>query len=103
MKMRQELEYKYHITSALGLLGLGVGFREQPNSHSASLQAAQLWGAADGRHHDTGFTPWSSNLSAAQEAIILIRNRVDTLSWKTAWKAGKAMNEEQVIALVCSL
>ncbi len=103
IKMSYELGHKHYITSALGLLGFAVGLREQPDPHSASLRAAQLWGAADGRHHVTGFTPWSSNLSAAQEAIILIRNRVDTLSWKTAWKAGKAMNEEQVIALVCSL
>jgi tetratricopeptide (TPR) repeat protein len=103
IKMSYELGHKHYITSALGLLGFAVGLREEPDPYSASLKAAQLWGAAEGRHYVTGFTPWLSNLRAVQEAIILIRSRVDDQSWKTAWKAGRAMNEEQAIALVCSL
>jgi tetratricopeptide (TPR) repeat protein len=101
--MSHELGHKHYITSALGLLGFAVGLREKPDPHTASLQVAQLWGAANGRNTVTGFTPWSSNLSAAQEAIINIRCRVDEQDWKAAWRAGKALNEEQTIALACSL
>lgn len=103
IKMSYEMGHKQYITSALGLLGFAAGMRGEPDPHSASLQAAQLWGAADGRHNLTGFTPWSSNLSAVQDMVILIRSRVDTPDWKSAWKAGRAMNEEQAIALACSL
>jgi tetratricopeptide (TPR) repeat protein len=101
--MSHELGHKHYITSALGLLGFAVGLREKPDPHTASLQAAQLWGAANGRHTVTGFTPWSGSLSAAQEAIIKIRSRVDEQSWKAAWREGRALNEEQTIALACSL
>jgi len=103
IKMSHELGHKHYITSALGLLGFAVGLREKPDPHTASLQAAQLWGAAAGRHAVTGFTPWLSNLSAVQEAIDKIRSHMDEQSWKAAWRAGKALNEEQIIALVCSL
>lgn len=103
IRISHELGHKHFITSALGLLGFAVGLREKPDPHTASLQAAQLWGAADSRHSVTGFVPWSSSLSAAQEAIIKIRSRVDEQSWKAAWRAGKALDEEQVIALVYSL
>jgi predicted ATPase len=102
IKMSHELGHKHYITSALGLLGFAVGLREEPDPHTASLQAAQLWGAVDSRHTVTGFTPWLSNLSAVQEAINKIRSHMDEQSWKATWRAGRALNEEQTIALACS-
>ena len=103
IRMSHELGHNHYITSALGFLVFAVGLREKPDPHTASLQAAQLWGAADGRHTVTGFTPWVSNLSAVQEAIDKIRSRVDEQSWEAAWRAGKALDEEQLLALVYSL
>jgi predicted ATPase len=103
IKMSVELGHKQYITSALGLLGFAVGLREKPDPRTASLQAAQLWGAANSRHTVTGFTPWLSNLSAVQEVILQIRGRVEDQSWKKAFKAGQAMNEVEAISWACSL
>lgn len=103
IKMSYALGHKQYITTALGLLGFATGLREQPDPESASLQAAQLWGAAEGRQNRTGFTPWLKNLSLVQQVILHIKSRVDEEVWNDSWETGKAMNEEQIIALACEL
>ncbi|HJT59608.1 MAG TPA: hypothetical protein VJ761_24075, partial [Ktedonobacteraceae bacterium] len=103
IKMSYELGHKQYITTALGLLGFAAGLREQPDPEAASLQAARLWGAAESHQNRTGFTPWLKNLSLVQQVILHIKSRVSEESWNDAWQAGKAMNEEQAIALACGL
>src|SRR5438876_1168865 len=50
-----------------------------------------------------GFTPWMLAIPAALEAYQQISARVDKQSWKEASAAGRALSEEQAIALAYRL
>ncbi len=103
IKISHELGHKQFITTALGWLGFAAGLRELPDPTSASLQAAQLWGAAEGRQSNTGFTPWIKNIDFIQQVMLFIKSRVDEESWNAAYNAGKDMSEEQAIEFARSL
>ena len=97
--LSHELDHKQYISTGLGLLGFAVGMREKPEPVVASLQAAQLWAAAVSLQEAHGFIHWTLAIPAAQEAYQQIRARVDKPGWKEAWRAGRALNEEQAIDL----
>ena len=50
-----------------------------------------------------GFNHWLGSYSLAQETILQIRARVDKASWREAWLTGRALSEEQVVALAFRL
>ena len=103
IELSYELGHRQIIAAVLGLLGFAIGLSEKPDGVSASLQAAQLFGAAASLQDAIGFTPWTLAIPAAQEAYQQIRARVDEQSWKEASVAGRAPSEEQAIALAYRL
>ena len=103
IELSYELGHRQIIASALGWFGFAIGLRGEPDAVSASLQAAQLFGAAASLQDAIGFTPWTLAIPAALEAYQQIRARVDKQSWKEASAAGRALSEEQAIALAYRL
>ncbi|HLH63300.1 MAG TPA: NB-ARC domain-containing protein [Ktedonobacteraceae bacterium] len=103
LQISHELDHKQYITTALGWLGFAVGLRGLPDPESASLQAAKVWGAAEGRQSNTGFTPWIKNIGFIEQVKLYIQSRVDEELWNAAYNAGKDMSEEEAIAFACSL
>src|SRR5947209_5114074 len=69
IELSQELGYKQFIATAIGLLGFAVGLRGEPDPISASLQAAQLWGAKDGLMDNIGSSSWLRNSPVVQEVV----------------------------------
>ncbi len=103
IELSHELGHKQFITSAIGMLGFAVGLREKPDPETASLQAAQLWGAAASLQDAIGFTPWLNAFAFALQAYQQIRYRVDKPRWKSASKAGRALSESEAIALAFNM
>jgi predicted ATPase len=103
IELSYELGHRQIIAAALGSLGFAIGLRGEPDAVSASLQAAHLFGAAASLQDAIGFTPWTLTIPAALEAYQQIRARVDKQSWKEASVAGRALSEEQAIALAYRL
>ena len=103
IELSHELGHKQFITSAIGMLGFAVGLREEPDPETASLQAAQLWGAAVSLQDAIGFTPWLNAFALAIQASQQIRHRVDKPRWKSAYEAGRALSESEAIALAFSM
>jgi len=103
IELSHELGHKQFITSAIGMLGFAVGLREEPDPETASLQAAQLWGAAVSLQDAIGFTPWLNAFALAIQASQQIRHRVDKPRWKSAYEVGRALSEREAIALAFSM
>jgi len=103
IELSQELGYKQFIATAVGLLGFAVGLRGEPDPISASLQAAQLWGAKDGLMDNIGSSSWLRNSPIVQEVIRQIQTRVDEASWQAAWLTGQLLTEEQAVAACLAL
>jgi predicted ATPase len=103
IELSHELGHKQFVTSAIGMLGFAVGLREEPDPETASLQAAQLWGAAVSLQDAIGFTPWLNAFALAIQASQQIRHRVDKPRWKSAYEAGRALSEREAIALAYSM
>ena len=93
----QELGYKQFLGTGMGLLGFAVGIRGEPDAISASVQAAQLWGASNGLLGVIGSNSWLSNHTTAQEMIMRIRARVDDTTWKEAYRRGRSLTVEQAM------
>ena len=98
-----ELGYKQFIATGMGSLGFAVGMRGEPDPISASIQACQLWGAADSIQSAIGTSPWLSNFPLAQQLFAQIYDRVDRTSWKVAWRTGKSLNTEQAVEMCLKL
>jgi hypothetical protein len=96
--MCQELGYKQFIGTGMGFLGFAVGVREEPDPVTASVQAAQLWGASSGLLGAIGSTTWLSNHPTIQEMLMRIRARVDDATWKEAYRRGRSLTAEQAMA-----
>jgi len=93
------LGYKQFIATAMGLLAFAVGARGEPDPVSASVQSAQLWGAAESIQITIGTSPWLRNFPFAIALFFQIHDRVDRASWKMAWRTGKSLTTEQAVAL----
>lgn len=98
IEMCQELGYKQFLGTGLGLLGFVVGLREEPDAFSASIQAAQLWGASNGLLGTIGSNSWLSNHPTVQEMIIRILTRVHETTWQEAYRRGRSLTVEQAMA-----
>lgn len=98
-----ELGYKQFIASGMGSLAFAVGARGEPDPISASVQSAQLWGAADSIQSAIGTSPWLSNFPYAIALFFQIHDRIDRASWKMAWRTGKSLTTEQAVALCRSI
>jgi predicted ATPase len=98
LEISQELGYKQFLGTGMGLLGFAVGIRGEPDAITASVQAAQLWGASNGLLGAIGSASWLTNHPTAQEMIMLIRARVDDTTWKDAYRRGRSLTVEQAMA-----
>ncbi len=98
-----ELGYKQFIATGMGSLAFAVGAREEPDPISASVQSAQLWGAADSIQSAIGTSPWLGNFPRAIALFFQIHDRIDRASWKMAWRTGKSLTTEQAVALCLSI
>lgn len=103
LPLSHELGYKQFLATGMGSLGFAIGARGAPDPIAASLQTAQLWGAAESFHHSLGSNSWIFKLSLAQELFIQIRSRVDDASWKAAWRKGRTLSEEEAVAFCLGL
>src|SRR5258708_20990819 len=99
IELSYELGHRQMIASALGWFGFAIGLRGEPDAVSASLHAAQLFGAAASLQDAIRFTPWTLAIPSALEAYQQIRARVDKQSSKTPSAAAPALSDEQPIAL----
>ncbi len=97
------LGYKQFIATGMGSLGFAVGMHGKPDPISASIQAAQLWGAADSIQSAIGTSPWLSNFPLAQQLFLQIYDRVDRTSWKVAWRTGKSLTIQQAVEMCLKL
>ncbi|MEO8971435.1 MAG: NB-ARC domain-containing protein [Ktedonobacteraceae bacterium] len=98
-----ELGYKQFIATGMGSLAFAVGARGEPDPISASVQSAQLWGAADSIQSAIGTSPWLHNFPYALALFSQIYSRIDRASWKMAWRTGKSLTTEQAVVLCLSI
>ncbi len=103
IELSHALGYKQFVATAMGSLGFAVGLRCEPDPRTASLQAAQLWGAKDGLMGAIGSSSWLKNSPFIQEIIRQIETRVDEASWRAARLVGQSLTEEQAIAFCLKL
>jgi hypothetical protein len=99
IKMCYKLGHKQYIATGLGSLSFAVGLRGEPEPGPASLQSAQLGGAAESLMEAIGLTPWTKSNQLALLARQFIRSRVDEESWNVAWAEGRDLTIEQAIDL----
>src|SRR5438045_8644657 len=66
LKLCYELGHKQYMTTGMCLLSLAFGMREKPDPVAASIQSAQLQGAADGLMDAIGTNPWTRSNPIAQ-------------------------------------
>ena len=98
-----KLGHKQFIATGLGSLSFAVGLRGEPEPGLASIQSAQLGGAAESLMDAIGLTPWTRTSQLVQLARQFIRSRVDEESWDNAWAKGRNLTIEQAIDLACRL
>jgi hypothetical protein len=103
IELSHALGYKQFVATAMGSLGFAVGLRCEPDPCTASLLAAQLWGATDGLMGAIGSSSWLSSSPFIQEIIRQIETRVDEQSWRAARLAGQSLTEEQAISFCFEL
>jgi predicted ATPase len=103
IKMCYKLGHKQFIATGLGSLSFAVGLRGEPEPGLASIQSAQLGGAAESLMEAIGLTPWTRTNQLAQLARQFIRSRVDEESWVNAWAKGRNLTIEQAINLACQI
>jgi len=103
IKLCYELGHKQYVATGMGMLSFAVGMRGEPEPRVASIQAAQLGGAAESLQDSIGHTSWMSSHPIIQVMIQHVSARVDEQSWEKALAEGRALNEEQAIALAFNI
>jgi predicted ATPase len=103
IKLCYELGHKQYVATGMMELAFAVGMRGEPEPALASLQAAQLGGAADSLQNAIGFYSWMKDHPIIEAFLQYIRSRVDEHDWEEALAAGRALTEEQAIELAYSL
>ena len=99
IEMSYVLGYKQYLATGMGLLAFAIGARGKPDPITASLQAAQLWGAADNIFGNIGSNPWLTNLPAAKKIFVQIHDRVDRDRWRSTRRTGRTLGEIQAITM----
>jgi predicted ATPase/class 3 adenylate cyclase len=95
MLLVESLEVFLEIESRPGVIdSLGdVGARGEP------LRAARLWGAAEALREVTGYTMSVGDARLYEPYITAARSELGETAFRAAWEEGRAMTEEQAIAL----
>src|SRR5207244_519394 len=99
----RELDHKQYIATALGHLTFAFGLREVPDPETASLNSAQVQGAAESLMTTIGLSTWSDTTPFIQAVRQHIRSRVSEERWQAALAAGRALTLEQALELVFRL
>jgi hypothetical protein len=63
------------------------------------LLAARLWGAADALREITGYTMLVREAGVYEPYMSAVRSELGESAFRAAWEEGRAMTEEQAIAL----
>jgi predicted ATPase/transcriptional regulator with XRE-family HTH domain len=103
IKLCYELGHKQYVATGMMSLAFAVGMRGEPEPHLASLQAAQLGGAAESLQNAIGYSSWMKDHPIIEAFLLTIRSRVDEHDWEEALAAGRTLTEEQAIELAYSL
>jgi predicted ATPase len=103
MKLCYELGHKQYVATGMMSLAFAVGMRGEPEPRLASIQAAQLGGAAESLQNAIGFSSWMKDHPIIEAFLQYIRSRVDEQEWEEALAAGRALTEEQAMALAFRL
>ncbi len=98
-----KLDHKQYITTGLCWLSVACGMRGMPDPVQASIQAAQLQGAADNLMETVGLIPWTNSNLFVQTVHQYIRSQVDEQQWTEAWTSGHALTLAQAIELASQL
>ena len=103
IKLSYELGHKQYVTTGMMELAYAVAMRGEPEPRLASLQGAQLGGAAESLQNAIGFSSWMKDHPIIEAMLQYIRSTVDEQSWEEALAAGRALTEEQAIELAYRL
>jgi tetratricopeptide (TPR) repeat protein len=103
IKLCYELGHKHYVATGMMSLAFAVGMRGEPEPRLASIQAAQLGGAADSLQNAVGFSSWMRSHPITEAFLQYIRSRVDEQDWEEALAAGRALTEQQAIDLANQL
>lgn len=103
IRICRELDHKQYIATALGSLSFAFGLRVEPDAETASLNSAQVQGAAESLMATIGLTPWTISTPLIQAIRTHIRERVTPERWQAALDAGRALTLEQALELVFHL
>jgi hypothetical protein len=88
-----EAESRVGVIDSLDDLGAVAGARGEP------LRAARLWGAADALRELTGYTLSVGEAGFYEPYMSAVRSELGETAFRAAWEEGRAMTEEQAIAL----
>ena len=103
IRLCYELRHKQFIATGMGSLSYALGLRQKPNPAQASIDSAQIGGAAESMLDSIGLTPWTRSNPMAQAARMFIRSQVDEEKYNAAWAEGRALSIEQAIELAYRL
>ena len=88
-----EAESRVGVIDSLGDMGAVVGARGE------SLRAARLWGAADALREVAGYTLTVGEAGMYEPYMSAARSELGETAFRAAWEEGRAMTQEQAIAL----
>jgi predicted ATPase len=88
-----EIESRLGVIDALGDVGVVARARGEP------LRAARLWGAADALREVIGYTQPVGETRMYEPYMSAARSELGETAFRAAWEEGRAMTEEQAIAL----
>jgi predicted ATPase/class 3 adenylate cyclase len=88
-----EAESRVGVIDSLVDVGAVAGARGEP------LRAARLWGAADALREVTGYTMSVREAGVYEPYMSAARSELGETAFRAAWDEGRAMTEEQAIAL----
>jgi predicted ATPase len=103
IKMCYKLGHKQFVATGLGSLSFAVGLRGAPEPYLASIQSAQIGGAAESLMDSIGLIPWTKTNPLTQMARQLIRSRVEDDKWNEVWVEGRTLSIAQAIDLASGL
>lgn len=103
VRICRDLDHKQYLATALGSLSFAFGLYEVPDAETASLNSAQVQGAAESLMATIGLTPWTDTTPLIQMVRDQIRDHAALERWQAAFNAGYALTLEQALELVLNL
>lgn len=103
IRLCYELRHKQFTATGMGALSYALGMNQKPNPAQASIDSAQIGGAAESMLDSIGLTPWTRSNPMAQAARLFIRSQVDEETYTAAWAEGRKLSIEQAIELAYRL